>query len=449
MAGLLDGLSKEQQAGLLSGLAELYAGLEKNPAHPPEGWNRGVRNTAKAIVGGVLGIPQKAFGISNAWQRGERTPEMAGEMFGTALDVAAGGAPGAVRGALGATGGRLRDPNLWHDLSRIELPKPVSEMSATHVPTKTINERVITPADMELPAIGDRTTTGSRLTGYNGYKFGTPVEMQGGHGFMAEHADKGVAWASNPGVITKIANKTKKLAESGDPVYFPYTAMHNEGGDFSHHVSDTLAEALKQTKLSREAQREFNRDMKADHIDFGAVKDWPGVSSENLREYLINAPGDVRNKLAKIMDTRKFQNLGFPSVAEARHAVTDPRLLDAPRGSAGLSVAKLDPNGVSVPGASQHRTYSTDIAGDYIGGLGRMIPRDVFYPDIVKGYQALGSDPNLFMALGRTGAPIAQKATPKWVDTVSRWMELNPKDAMKFGLVGAGGSGLLASGDEQ
>ena len=186
--------------------------------------------------------------------------------------------------------------------------------------------RVITPAEMEggwlLPAVGDRSATGSRLTGYNGFPFSTPVEMQGGHGFMAAQADKGLAWASNPEVITRIANKVKTLGAKGDPVYFPYTAMHPEGADFSHHVSDTLSEALKHTPLSRNAQREFNRTMKADHVDFGPVKSWPGVMSDNLREYLINAPGDVRNKFAKVMDTRKFQDVRFPSVAEARHAVT-------------------------------------------------------------------------------------------------------------------------------
>jgi len=444
MAGLLDELTPEQ-LGLLARQSGL---LEQNPAQPPDWWNRGVGNVTQGVAQGIANIPKNAFGASEAWRLGDRSPEMAGEMFKTTLDVAGAGTPFAQAGAVGAAGGRLRDPNLWHDLSRVKLPKPVSEMSATHVPTQTIKEKTITPADLEggwlLPAIGDRTTTGSSLTGYNGYKFDNPVQMQGGHGFMAEHADKGVAWASNPGVITRIGNKARKLGADGDPVYFPYTAMHNEGGDFSHHVSDTLAEALKQTSLSRNAEREFNRAMKADHVDFGAVKDWPGVSSENLREYLINAPGDVRNKLAKTMDTAKYQELGFPSVAEARHAVTDPRLLDAPRGSAGLSVAKLDPAGKAIQGASQHRTYSTDIAGDYIGGLGRMIPRDVFYPDIVKGYEKLGSDPNLFMALGRRGAPIAQKATPEWVDSVSKWMEMNPRAAMKYAAPGALG-GLLGN----
>jgi hypothetical protein len=127
MAGLLDGLSKEQQAGLLSGLAELYKGLEQNPAHPPERFNRGVRNTAKAIVGGVLGIPQKAFGISEAWRGGERTPEVAGEMGTVALDVMAGGAPMAVKGAVGAAGGALKGIRAYHgsphDFDRFDMSK--------------------------------------------------------------------------------------------------------------------------------------------------------------------------------------------------------------------------------------------------------------------------------------------------------------------------------------
>jgi hypothetical protein len=380
-----------------------------------------------------------SFGVTQQTTDYDPRREAAGYAAGTAMNMV--GTPALTGGVpAGALGSAARDPNLWHGISQVKLPKPVAEMHSTHVPTQAIKESTITPADLEggwlLPALGDRSTVG--------YKFDNPVAMQGGHGFMAAQADKGLAWASGDSVVTRLANKTKKLAESGDPVYFPYTAMGERSVDFSHHISSSLAEALKSEKITQAAERAFNKSMKTKDADFGAIQNWPGLKSLDLREFLLSAPGEARNKFAKTMDTAEFQRLGFPSVAEARHAVTDPRLLNAPTSAAGLSVAKLDPTGRVIRGGSEHQTYPVDLAGQYMGGLGRSIPRDVFYPDMVKAYEAFGYKPNQYdylLARGKKGAPDAQRATPEWVDSVSRWMENNPKDAMKFGLFGITAAG--------
>jgi hypothetical protein len=354
------------------------------------------------------------------------------------------GLPG-VMGAVpeGALGSAARDPSLWHGISKVKLPRPISEMNATHVPTREIAERSVSPADMQggwlLPALGDRSTAGSNLVGYNGYKFDNPVPMQGGHGFMSAHSPDGVVWASGDSVASRIAGKAKRLGETGD-VYFPYTAMGERSVDFSHHVSSSLAEAVRQQPLTRAAEREFNRAMKTDNKGFGAVKDWPGVKSDNLGGYLLDGGGDVRNKFAKLMDSAKFQEMGFPSVAEARHAVTDSRLLNAPTGASGLSISKLDPSGKILKDVSAHQTYSADVPGKYLGGLGRSVPKEVFYPDMIGAYEKMGFRPDQYdylMARGVKGAPDAQRATQQWVDRVSKWLENNPKDAMKFGLMPA------------
>jgi hypothetical protein len=331
------------------------------------------------------------------------------------------------------------DPKLWHGISKIKLPKPISEMNATRSPIAEIAEKQIVPSDLQggllLPAIGDRSIANANLHGFNGYKFEEPVPMQGGHGFMAANADKDVAWASGSPVIGRIASDVRKLNESGNPIYFPYTAMGERSVDFSHHISSTLAEALKQQPLTRNAERQFNAAMKSDAGSFGAVKNWPGVNSPYLKDYLLSSKGDVRNKFAKLMDTNNFQSLGFPNVAEARFAATDPRLLNAPTGAAGISVSKLDPSGKILKDVSGHLTYDTDLGGKYVGGLGRSIPKEVFYPDLLSAYKKLNYEPfqyDYLMSRGVTGAPRAQKANQKWVDNVSKWIEKNPKEETKF-----------------
>lgn len=340
------------------------------------------------------------------------------------------GAPAAAGGVpLGALGSGVGP--LWHGLSKVKLPRPLAEMGATHVPTSQLAEQVIAPEAMQggwlLPAWGDRSLAGSRLTAVGEQRLGTPVEMQGGHGFMPANVETGAAWASGKPVVGRLSKQVQQLAASGDPVYFPYTAMGERSVDFSHHVSDTLAELLKARPLPTKAATEFNDMMRRADANFPATEDWPGLRSPKLKEYLAEASGDVRNKFAKKMDTTKAQTLGLPSVAEARHAVTDPRLLDVATGDTGLSIARLDPTGkVIADPAHPHRTYDTQLGGQYIGGLGQSVPKEIAYPDMVEALRKMGYPAfrnNYLMQRGVTGAPIAQRVDQRLIDNISKYLE--------------------------
>jgi hypothetical protein len=316
-------------------------------------------------------------------------------------------------------------------VSKVKLPRPISEMTATHVPTAPLNESMISPEALQggwlLPAWGDRSRTGSMLTAVGERQLRNPVEMQGGAGFMPANVETGAAWASGKPVIGRLANQTRQLAESGDPVYFPYTAMGERSVDFSHHVSDTLAEMVRAKPLPREAATKFDEMMRTKDANFPALPGWPGLRSPNLKTWLSKASGDARNKFAKKMDTAEAQGLGLPSVAEARTAVTDPRLLDVPTGAAGQSIARLDPEGrVITEAATPHRTYDTQLGGQYVGGLGQSVPKEVMYPQMLDAYRKLGYDPfryDYLMQRGVRGAPIAQRADQQWVDNISNYLE--------------------------
>lgn len=320
-----------------------------------------------------------------------------------------------------------RDPRLWHGISKVKLPKPIDEMSAVHVPTGEVAERVIAPSTLQggrlLPLIGDRTGASTRLTQVNGYKLENPVEMQGGHSFMAANADKGAAWASGLPIARRLGNVVRREA-GDDPLYGVYTAMGERPGDFSHHVSDTLAEMYQHVKVPKAARASFDMEMRA------IAPDWPGINSQKLRPYLAAAPGELRSQFAKLMDTAKYQSQGFPSVAEARFATTDPRLLNEQTGAAGLSVARMDPSGKTFQTPGQHLTYDTNVGGQYVGGFGTSIPKEVMFPDIVnplEKYRAAlpGYKPTVDYLMQRTpkGLPLVQKADQKWVDTVSKHLE--------------------------
>jgi len=344
-------------------------------------------------------------------------PVVQAALGATGSPLAVGGLPA---GSVGAGVGPL-----WHGVSKIKLPRPVADMSATHIPTTTLAEKTIDPAALQggwlMPAVGDRSRTGSLLSMIGDTNLPTPVTMQGGPGFMPANAGTGSAWASTtPSVGSRLTNQARKLGAEGDPVYFPYTAMGERSVDFSHHVSDALAESMKVKPPSAAAVEAFDAKM-------AGVKGWPGLGADNLKEFLAAAPGDVRNKFAKAMDTSAMQKLGLPSVAEVRYAVTDPRLLDAPTGSAGQAIAQLTGQKVANP-VNPHRTYGTQIGGEYVGGFERSVPKELMYPDMLKAYKRMGYDPleyDYLMRQGLTGAPTAQRANQKWVDTVSRYLEAN------------------------
>jgi hypothetical protein len=340
-------------------------------------------------------------------------------------EAAMGRMPFAGRGQAGVGGGRLVQPSPF---SKVKLERPLEEAGATYRPSAApVASKHITPADLQggllLPAIGDRSLAGQQLTGMGGTHFGKPVELQGGPGYMPAHGERGAIWAAGKSIAPRIQNVTSKLAETGRDVYMPYTAMGERSVDFSHHVSDALTEMMRTSKISRNAAAQFDEVMKTAQGKIKAVKDWPGVKAKGLREYLASATGDVRNKFSKLMDTRKFQDMGFPSVAEARYAVTDPRLLHEPTGASGLEIARAMPGGGRP--AAQHRTYEEAIPGKYVGGFGASIPKELMYPDIIGAFKKMGFKPVQFdylMARTPKGAPIAQRATQQWVDNASKFL---------------------------
>ena len=387
-------------------------------------------NAVKAIgsgMGDILTLPERAVQNSQfATTTGVYDPRVPVE----AALMTMGGGIGGTGEKAGVDLAAGYDPKLWHGVSSIKLPKPIDEMSSLARPINPASETVISPARLQnsmlMPLLGDRTASAAALERVNGFQFDNPVSLQGGHGYMANNPN--MAWAAGKSIAPGIANTARAAAQTDLPVHGVYTAMGERSADFSHMVSDTLAEMAKHTKITPEGAQIFNDTMRK------IAPDFPGVQAPNVAEYLRGAPGELRNTFAKTMDTSKMQAHGFPSVAEARVAVTDPRLLNEPTGASGLSIARMDPYGTLGP--SGHATYDTGIAGNYIGGLPASVPKEIMWPDIVaplaKHADAVAAArdaaglkpfrPTEDYLMGRTpkGLPKLQEANQQWVDSVSQ-----------------------------
>lgn len=342
--------------------------------------------------------------------RGELTQDQMKQLaFDTSLNVAGGGLLGsAVKGAkpigaLGMGGGGVKpltrdqiDPLRYGGVKGL-LTRPLDELDIGYskdvdlIPQKNINIEDLQGSYL-YPLTGDQSATGLLINSIDGNVFQNPVKLEGGANFMrgASQKAEGSAWASDKKIITRISNDVKRLAdETGLPVNMIYTAMSKDGVDFATFPASVLAEQIPFAKIFKKDIKSFNDKMKVDIKISGdkypSAKDFVGVESPNLRKYLETAPPKIRKKFVKLMDTDPFQKAGFPSVAQARYAVTDDALKKSLSGETGLVLARPDLNKLPTDNPIvPHSTYPTQMYGDYIGGLNQKAPREMVFRDFYK-----------------------------------------------------------------
>jgi hypothetical protein len=305
-----------------------------------------------------------------------------------------------------------------------------------------VPEKKISIEDLQgsilYPLFGDQSGTGLLINSIDGVPFNKPVKLEGGAGFMrgASNKAEGSIWASDKNVITRLNNKVKNISdETGKPVNMIYTAMGKEGVDFSTFPSAVLAEQMPTAKILKKDKQAFDKLMKKnitvkkrgkDEVEHPAVKDWVGVDSPKLREYLDNAPAYVRKKFVKIMDKSPFQQAGFPSVGKARYAVTDDALKGKGSGDTGLVIGRpnLEKDPTSNP-IVPHSTYGTQMFGEYVGGLEKTVPRNILFRDYfnLPKVKSLNNSAMQDYAFGRVFP--TQEVDQELVDTIMNYSLLN------------------------
>jgi hypothetical protein len=347
---------------------------------------------------------------------------------GKSMLLGAGPTDESAAAAVGA--GRLvkrGNPDYDHPISDAMLRTPLSEMQRDRLllDPKASPEKLISPEDVVgkvlIPTIGDTSASGGLLTRVGDFNLKDPVGLHGGHGFMSQGDN---IWASTPGAATTLANRVRAASEAtGKEPVLTYSAMNPQGVDFSRHVADPLSQIMGDQKLSAARAAEFDAMMRGarEGTRFPATPDFPGVRSDNLREWLLSqdTPGSTRAKFAKIADLAKFQQEGLPGTAEVRHAVSDPRLLNVGLGDAGLSMARADPRGLTAPSA--HPDYSSGIVGGgggYMGGFGMSLPPEAVFPQITKTYRERAPTSRFDYLAQRGMAPTYEVADQQWLDHI-------------------------------
>jgi hypothetical protein len=368
--------------------------------------------------------------------------------IGRAIPAAAGVALGSDPAEAG-----VRDPRFWHGISGVKLRKPLEEYSSVHterVPMlgKTANLDAL-KGQMLYPTVGDTTIPNTYLHQIEDYRLPERVAMQGGGRFPDVQGNTDV-WMSAQSPLTGMARGVADVGRrTGRDVVVVPTALSGTGGDYSHHVYQPLVDRLKDTKgISNDARDAFDKALR--EID----PDFPGTRARRatLHQYYDEASRTPRTAFAQLMDTRRFQDMGFPDVAAVRHAATDPALLHAPLGSSGFSSFRVDP--ASVHPSTSHGTYSHGIRGENVGGFGVIAPPDIVFPDVMDSLRKMSKAsgkplikytgrPDYYFQgripskLGDTPLAQAQLVDDKWLNRFGDYAERYKK---------VGGAAALASG---
>lgn len=320
--------------------------------------------------------------------------------------------------------------------------KPLSEMQYEFVPTPggllapkvtTVEELAAGGNNVLINLVGDRTRAGGVITEIGGRKLENPVDMQGGKDYGRSRAqmDDESVWASAGGIPKSIQNKIDEAGQSADNVYLSYVSMGGASDAVSHHMADAILEQIKVGDITKKSKRAFDSHLRNIKIKNDKtkkieqpLKDWPGLDSPNISEYVAALPQGARGVFTKAMDKSSWRNMGFPDVAETRYALTEPELLGLPSGYGGQFIGRgRVGSAVEESPSYVHKTYPNTIKGDYVGALEKPLPRQVMLPDFHLQRRAEGKD---FVRDDRAfniGAPQVQKLDQEWVDGAMQYYD--------------------------
>lgn len=238
-----------------------------------------------------------------------------------------------------------------------------------------------------LPFYGDRSAAGDLLTGVGDLNLQRIYEREGGADFMRSLAAQldDAMWASKNHIISRLADVAQRTsrAANGADVYGVTLSMAPDALDFASFTPRVAADILQQSPIPRRTVKAFDSEMA------GRIDGWPGLLSDQLDQFLLQATPDDRKAFLRFVDSKAATDMGIPTdaTAAARYAVTDQYQASMPTGMGGVSVGRIDTNNpiITRPQAP-HSTYDTQMRGQYIGGFELPLSQEFLFPDAFADY---------------------------------------------------------------
>jgi|TARA_B100001094_G_C18163686_1_gene790792 hypothetical protein len=276
-----------------------------------------------------------------------------------------------------------------------------------------------------IPLLADRTDAGKVLTGLRGgardYDFEVPIDLEGGRGFMRNPYTG--AFASMESVMKSQAKEAAEIGREGFDAKAIYMSMSPEGGDFSTMMSDVVIEMMKQSPIKKKDMNQLTKWVKTNvdpnFIGFDNLDD----AKKYLKE---NVVGTRRQLIWKELDKGDYVDKGFPTMGDARVAISDPELLISPN-LQGTSVANFDTSGKLITGPVQrHSTYDSQIgptgAAGYAGEL-EAVPYEILMRDFFESRRA-NNIPSSGDQRSLTMSNISSEVDDQMIEEVNQYINL-------------------------
>jgi len=278
-----------------------------------------------------------------------------------------------------------QEAGYWHPIGLgKKLEKPYDEITFKTEKVKDLPQRKsISLEDMQgqyiVPAVGDRTAAGKRLTEVEGVKLNKPVELEGGPDFMLTHGSApgpdSTIWASGQPIVSALRNRALQAEQQGGKANLVYVPMGYNSLNFSTMPVDAALEMIRSGKIAKKAKREFDGAVRSLRPEFAGI-DSPEVVDQ------LRKTGELRHAFLDRMQLDDFQNAGFPHLSSIRKAIMEPALADVPLYHGGYSVGAIDTAlPINKAPKAPHSTYDTQLHGHVLGGIDTPIPHTMLWRD--------------------------------------------------------------------
>lgn len=284
---------------------------------------------------------------------------------------------------------------------KLKLRRPYNDMTSTVIDNPNVvmpSHTYITPEDIVggagVPLIGDRADTGKIVTHVNNIKLERPVNLTGGGKYMMANQhptdpEKSSAWESGKGVVKALHNRIEDAYKYAPDVYGIYVPGSHTSVDFNRMLSNTLLGQMHAMDIAPESIALFDREMKklAKKIPYAGLNDREALYEQiNKKEN-----GVLRKKFVKLMNSAKFQEMGFPDVAASRKAISDADLHDVALGDSGSMIARMAGDRKIIENPLNPSDYPVSMGGDFMGGFKVPLPRQNIWTNHAKLRRELGT----------------------------------------------------------
>jgi len=244
----------------------------------------------------------------------------------------------------------------------------------------------------------DSTTRNMKITSVSDEILPEAVITEGGQDFARALAniEKEIGGASGESIAKRIMERVKiaqqeNLAAGGSgQVFMLPSTMSTYAENFSTMPTEVLLQLIKKADLPKSRIDTINQQIRSfkdvdgnqNFTGFKGIETIEGQKQLFTGEGVNDTAGELRKAFVNRMYLKDNQKaIGF-NEEDLVNALTDEALRGLPRGYAGNTIIRANPEGLLTP--SNHKSYSTNFAGTYggslEGGLLGNVPVEILLP---------------------------------------------------------------------